>query len=422
VSFDPSTQTAEARSFFREWGFVVFHRVLSDEECQETVDEIWDSLESEHSGVLRGNAESHRLLPVERYGLPEAQAVFTPQIVRNRQSPRLVAALDAVTTPWVGSAPGADPIEAVLRAHRDGRDGSGVDDSGVDGSGGGGGGGGCEAGGERLGRDGLDPNTLVVSQDRWCFYPATGGDPERRTKNPGAHLDLCPWSYLPRPDRRMPCPDTDAGGFRYRNGLFDFRAEINCVRGEAGGPHHQGVLNLMDNCEEDGGTALVPGFHRCYSEWSLALGAWERNRVGQRRRGNAFVFCDPRDPIHGLMRRVTLRAGSLLLWDQRTVHGAMPNNSGVPRMAQFVRGFRAGEMTPPRASARAEAVTRELRKAGTFSALTKLGENVAGLTYGLSASRSMARDDREIRVDEEDGEKGTSDSSEEVETGSRQFE
>jgi hypothetical protein len=28
------------------------------------------------------------------------------------------------------------------------------------------------------------------------------------------------------------------------------------------GPHVQGVLNLRDNRESDGGTQLVPGFHR----------------------------------------------------------------------------------------------------------------------------------------------------------------
>ena len=38
---------------------------------------------------------------------------------------------------------------------------------------------------------------------------------------------------------------------RYERGLFDFRAEINCVKGEHG-VHNQGVLNLLDNRESDG--------------------------------------------------------------------------------------------------------------------------------------------------------------------------
>ena len=53
--------------------------------------------------------------------------------------------------------------------------------------------------------------------------------------------------------------------------LCDFRAEINCVLGE-NGPHTQGVISMADNEEADGGTILVPRFHRCFSEWQKALG------------------------------------------------------------------------------------------------------------------------------------------------------
>jgi len=35
-----------------------------------------------------------------RYGLPDEQAVFTPQIVKNRQSPNVYAALDCITPKW----------------------------------------------------------------------------------------------------------------------------------------------------------------------------------------------------------------------------------------------------------------------------------------------------------------------------------
>ena len=63
-----------------------------------------------------------------------------------------------------------------------------------------------------------------------------------------------------------------------------------------------------------------------YETWSRSLGDWSANRVGQRRRGNAFVFGNPRDPIHQLLRRVApLRAGSLLLWNQMTVRRVSPS-------------------------------------------------------------------------------------------------
>ena len=123
----------------------------------------------------------------------------------------------------------------------------------------------------------------------------------------------------------------------------------------------------------------MPCFHKSYPAWSEALGRWEANRVGQRRRGNAFVFGNPFDPIHKLMRRVTMRAGSLILWNQTTVHGAMPNASANFRAAQFVRGFRAGELTPARAAKRAAGVRRELQTAGLMGELTPLAQHVFGL-------------------------------------------
>ena len=63
------------------------------------------------------------------------------------------------------------------------------------------------------------------------------------------------------------------------------------VRGEYG-PHNQGVLNLVDNHTDDGGTALVPRFHKVYPAWSEALGAWKDNRVGSCLRGHALA-CAP---------------------------------------------------------------------------------------------------------------------------------
>ena len=153
------------------------------------------------------------------------------------------------------------------------------------------------------------------------------------------------------------------------------------MRGDRGGPHNQGVLNLVDNDEQDGGTAVVPGFHHCYSQWSKALGPWEKCRVGQRRRGNAFVFGNPFDPIHKLMRRVTMRAGSLVLWNQCLVHGAVPNASKNCRVAQFVRGFRAGEMSISRNERRQRAIIRELKLAGSLGELGGLAPHVFGVKF-----------------------------------------
>jgi hypothetical protein len=342
----PVEARQEALQFWQQWGFVVFRGVLTTEECDATISEVWSTLEARWPGLARDDQSTYSLVPSKRYGLPDEQAIFTSQIVRNRQSPELYKALDAITPPWPGTH-----IHGVPETP--------------------------------------GPNSIVVSQDRWCMYPPSLGDPNRQTNNPGAHLDICPWSYYPGVSRRLD-PETDIEGLLYDGDsrvrqLCDFRAEINGVRGEYG-PHNQGLINLLDNEENDGGTALVPCFHRHFREWRDALGRWEDNRVGQRRRGSSFVFSNPRDPIHKLMRRVPMRAGSLLLWNQTLVHGAEPNASSRTRVAQFVRGFRAGEMGSARADTRAQAVRRELQMEGVMGELTELAPHVFGHvespTYG----------------------------------------
>eukprot|EP01048_Picozoa_sp_COSAG05_P018115 COSAG05_NODE_2590_length_2865_cov_2.359364_1_plen_532_part_00 len=381
---EPGGERQEAWRFWDEWGFVVFRDILTPCACRATVAEIWDALEERTPGLSRDAADTYQLLPAARYGLPDEQAVFTSQVVQNRQSPRLYAAIDTVTP----------RLPRTVGAGADGGDGAGAgggaaaaDDDDDDDDDEGGDEDGCGSPPAQPG-----PNSIVVSQDRWCLYPPSLGQSDRQTNNPGAHLDLCPWAYLPRAGRRQD-PEADIEALRYEGPdrvrqLCDFRAEINCVLGEFG-PHNQGVLNLVDNEDNDGGTALVPGFHRCFAAWSAALGSWEANRMYQRRRGNAFVFGDPRDPIHALMRRVTLRAGSLLLWNQCTVHGAEPNASDRVRVAQFVRGFRAGEMGPARKEARAKAVRRELETAGLMHELGPLAPHVFGInTHGNVANSS----------------------------------
>jgi thiol-disulfide isomerase/thioredoxin len=346
-------------SFFHEWGFVVYHDVLSPSDCTATISEIWDQIETTHPTVSRTDIQSYDDLPVQRYGLPDEQAIFSPQIVRNRQNRKVYEAIDSVTPRWVGheDAPAVPPTTT-----------AGVAST-------------------------ATANSLVMSADRWCLYPPSLGHPSRQTNNPGAHIDVCPWSYLPRPDRRFDS-DSDLNSFTYERGLFDFRAEINCIPGEAG-PNHQGVLNLLDNAAEDGGTAVVPQFHSRFEGWSRALGRFEDNRVGQRRRGNAYVFANPLDPIHGLMRRVTMLKGSLLLWDQRTVHGAVPNRSGNFRIAQFIRGTRRGLMTEERAKRRRAKVKEEMEKAKSLDALGELGLHVFDL-MGVVEEKGVEEEEEEL--------------------------
>eukprot|EP00913_Durusdinium_trenchii_P009682 g9098.t2 len=194
------------------------------------------------------------------------------------------------------------------------------------------------------------------------------------------------WSYLESkvPGFRRDDPETwrvlsETNTGRYYDAIPRSRAED--------GPHIQGVLNLLDNLEEDGGTQLVPGFHNAFMEWKLELGKeseWlfkpgqHSNWLHPGNGGASFKFHEQdyaatsklklqtntssfvwKDPIQALAHRIPLKQGSLLLWDQRCVHGsrsglspvkigdknywlaAGPNCSSRVRMAQFIPCFQA---------------------------------------------------------------------------------
>ncbi|CAK0902370.1 unnamed protein product [Prorocentrum cordatum] len=130
---------------------------------------------------------------------------------------------------------------------------------------------------------------------------------------------------------------------------------------------------------------------RCFPDWLEGLGFLEENlsQAGpcwvQPREGGGGTFkFSSRDPIWLLQRRVPVRAGSLVLWDTLLAHGSCPNASANFRVAQFVRGFRAGQMSPPRAAARAEATRTHLRAAGALQSLGPLAPHVFGVAAGAS--------------------------------------
>jgi ectoine hydroxylase-related dioxygenase (phytanoyl-CoA dioxygenase family) len=135
-------------------------------------------------------------------------------------------------------------------------------------------------------------------------------------------------------------------------------------------------------------TSLSPG-SADPNPWQQALGAWEqyvethddmnRNRLVWRGKGaGSFKFGDG-DGIHALKRRVPMREGSMLIWDQRLVHGAAPNESDRLRMAQFIKAFRRDGAGEERLRCRAARVRAELDKAGLRGEVSALGRRVFGL-------------------------------------------
>lgn len=85
----------------------------------------------------------------------------------------------------------------------------------------------------------------------------------------------------------------------------------------------QGILYLTDTRADQGALQLVPGFHHRFPDWLDALGD-----------------ADPRlVDLSAEAITIPAAAGDLIIWRQDLPHGASPNASDRPRMAQYVNMY-----------------------------------------------------------------------------------
>jgi ectoine hydroxylase-related dioxygenase (phytanoyl-CoA dioxygenase family) len=96
----------------------------------------------------------------------------------------------------------------------------------------------------------------------------------------------------------------------------------------------QAVLALVDCRKEDGGFHAVPGFQHYIATW-----AKENEKVCLRSNYGGdptTVQIPPDDPIREHIQCMPIRKGSLLVWDSRLPHGNYPNNSNQMRIIQYL--------------------------------------------------------------------------------------
>jgi ectoine hydroxylase-related dioxygenase (phytanoyl-CoA dioxygenase family) len=87
----------------------------------------------------------------------------------------------------------------------------------------------------------------------------------------------------------------------------------------------QGILYLTDTKADQGALQLVPGFHHRIEDWLNGLGD-----------------ADPRQvDLSAEARTIAAGAGDLIIWRQDLPHGASPNRTDRPRMAQYINMYRA---------------------------------------------------------------------------------
>eukprot|EP01031_Cornospumella_fuschlensis_P028171 gene28171-34019_t len=307
--------------FFHTYGFVVFRDVFSVADCEASREAIWDVLEAQNEGLDR-HVEStwSKLKTKGNYGLSIRGPSFHPQLVRNRQHPELAAALSLL----------------------------------------------CETPAQRL----------LVSQDRFALYrathsPASAGATavagEAPAHSDNLHWDMNPTWYLQDSEDVKVGLDklsyADPQDFIRENNLY--------VRSM--GVYVQCVLNFLDNRAEDGGTLLVPMAHRHLQAFATQHAALFRPLPW------LSLPADLQKAFQQAAHRACLREGSVLVWDQRVLHGTQPNNSSRCRFAQYLRAGERYAGRGERLQRRAQAVLRGLREAGAEQEVSELGTCLFGL-------------------------------------------
>jgi len=197
-----------------------------------------------------------------------------------------------------------------------------------------------------LNRNRIHPNTVRAYQllygDRPilpCFDRAAWMRPtdlsmawDTPFSSPGLHLDVSPRAYFDPAEQAG--VDAFLGGLTYAR-LGDFVRENN-AKCAAHGEQIQGVLNLVDNHEEDGGFHCVPGSHARLRDWYDAAAPRLPAAVPCGRYVFTPTYREDR-VLCSYTQRVCAPAGSLILFSCTLAHGTRPNRSSHNRIIQFLR-------------------------------------------------------------------------------------
>jgi len=229
----------------------------------------------------------------------------------------------------------------------------------------------------------LGRKDLLANHDRYgLFRPTTNLKLSDGTKVSNSnwktinnlHIDMNPWMHVEDPVATQ--SEEILSRLRYKR-RDEFIAENNEVGVLVDNQLNlQGLINLADNYKEDGGFHIIPGFKEHFVECTT------RNDHLKKRYGKkmTFIVLPENDKLHKQSKRVTARAGSLVVWDQRTVHGSAPNKSDRARYAQFIKYFPATPMNPERKEARKAAIAEALEELKfAENGLSDLGRQIFGL-------------------------------------------
>ena len=320
-------QEAEIKEFFAQYGVVVVRDVLSEEECQASVQEMIEFIEANSQFRYQDPSTWHHWPNggIESFGQCQREPYFFRTFMNNRQNENVHRVFALIYN--------------------------------------------------------IPKEQLLVNFDRGCLFRPTKDitypDGNVRTNmklqtRANVHLDLNPWEFLKEGSTKA---FEELSKLRYGNKLSNFIYENNQVHQSMyDGPHLQAGINLIENEISDGGFVCVPGFANHFERWAA-----DNSKSAFVDAANSVAFPD-NHILQDRAQRVSMRAGSMVIWDQRTPHGSFGNRSSRFRSAQFLKVFPNNilEMQPNRKKARANTLRRIIRDIPGFE-LTPLGRHVFGL-------------------------------------------
>mmetsp|Transcript_637 Transcript_637/g.1178 ORF Transcript_637/g.1178 Transcript_637/m.1178 type:complete len:415 (+) Transcript_637:18-1262(+) len=288
-------------SFFERYGFVIVENVLSSEERDATIGDIWAHIERSFGGQSIKRDDPRTWVGVRWPGggpglLGQA---LTPAAWRNRANPNLRCVFERL----IGKPNLLSSVDnyGVFRPTRQ------------------------------------VPMRVLPPEHNGCRTTVacepTGPDdelrdlPELKTKSRWLHWDTSPFHTA----------DEDLPPYKF-TGSYEFTSEYNGSRCD-GNCKIQGLVNLIEAREQDGGFLCVPGFHRHLREWAaLPCHAALREQLKDT---YDFVDVPAGDPMFEWVQRVPMRAGSLLVWNSDLPHCNYANDSERFRMVQYIKAFPA---------------------------------------------------------------------------------
>jgi len=129
---------------------------------------------------------------------------------------------------------------------------------------------------------------------------------------------------------------------------------------------------LQESKENSGGFQCVPGFHHYLKTWATHVPHYS---------DEGLVDCPTGDLLTQHGQKITMRRGSVLVWNSELPHCNYSNDSSDFRMCQYIRMFPAEVFGAPFGSplweARAYAVQQRLPSPDNFQ-VSELGAKLFG--------------------------------------------